>query len=184
MPEPTRAFGYICPSCGKPVYGERTHFALCASAIGLVCDCGHSELTAEPMPDHYRVTVPCGVCGGEHRAEIPAEKLLHGGGVGLACPETRQLCCYIGDVHQVQRALRDLEIAVQKKKDAEDSSFIDDVIMYEAYNTGPSHTKPMMRSGLSSGNVAGHRKPHHSLSGLSDGRLQERSSRNGAAVRG
>lgn len=42
----------------------------------------------------------------------------------------------------------------------------------------------MMRSGLSSGNVAGHRKPHHSLSGLSDGRLQERSSRNGAAVRG
>lgn len=41
-----------------------------------------------------------------------------------------------------------------------------------------------MRSGLSSGNVAGHRKPHHSLSGLSDGRLQERSSRNGAAVRG
>ena len=40
----------------------------------------------------------------------------------------------------------------------------------------------MMRSGLSSGNVAGHRKPHHSLFGLSDGRLQERSSRNGAAT--
>lgn len=131
MSEPTRAFGYICPSCGKPVYGERTHFALCASAIGLVCDCGQSELTAEPMPNHYRVTVPCGVCGGEHRAEIPSEQLLQGGGVGLACPETRQLCCYIGGVYQVQRALRDLEISVQKKKEKEDAAFVDDVIMYE-----------------------------------------------------
>lgn len=129
MSESIRAFGYICPSCGKPVYGERTHFALCAAAIGLVCDCGHSELTAEPMSDHYRVTVPCGVCGGEHRAEVPAGKLLQGPGVGLACPDNRQLCCYIGDVYQVQRALRELEIAVQKKK--EDGSFVDDVIMYE-----------------------------------------------------
>ena len=60
MSEPMRAFGYIGPSCGKSVYGERTHFALCASAIGLVCDCGQSELTAEPVGDHYRVTAPCG----------------------------------------------------------------------------------------------------------------------------
>ncbi|MBD5168811.1 MAG: hypothetical protein HDT20_01600 [Oscillibacter sp.] len=131
MSEPMRAFGYICPSCGKSVYGERTHFALCASAIGLVCDCGQSELTAEPVGDHYRVTAPCGVCGGEHRAEVPAEQVLQGGGVGLACPETRQLCCYIGDVYQVRRALRELEIAVQKKKDSEDGVFVDDVVMYE-----------------------------------------------------
>lgn len=132
MAEETRAFGYICPSCGKAVYAERTRFALQASMVGVVCECGHGELTAEPYNDHYRVTVPCGVCGGEHRAEVPAEKLLEGPGVGLACPETRQLCCYIGDVYQVQRALRDLEIAVQKKKDAEeDETFVDNVIMYE-----------------------------------------------------
>lgn len=130
MSEPVRAIGYICPSCGKPVYGERTHFALCASAVGLVCECGASELTAEPMPDHYRVTVPCGVCGGEHRAEVPAEQVLRGDGVGLACPETRQLCCYIGTPHQVQRALRDLELTVEKGKDG-DGAFLDDVIMYE-----------------------------------------------------
>lgn len=131
MAEPIRAFGYICPSCGKPAYGERTHFALCAAASGLVCGCGHSELTAEPYGTHYRVTVPCGVCGGEHRAEIPARQLLEGSGVGLACPETKQLCCYIGEPFQVQRALRELEITVQKKKDGENTSFIDDVIMYE-----------------------------------------------------
>ena len=47
MAEETRALGYICPECGKPVYGERTRFALNAAAVGLVCGCGRSELTAE-----------------------------------------------------------------------------------------------------------------------------------------
>ena len=37
MAEETRALGYICPECGKPVYGERTRFALNAAAVGLVC---------------------------------------------------------------------------------------------------------------------------------------------------
>lgn len=129
MSEEKRAFGYICPACGKPAYGERTQFALCAAAVGVVCDCGHSELTAEPSGRVYRVTVPCGVCGGEHRAEVPAEQILHGSGVGLACPETKQLCCYIGDVYRVESALRDLESAIEKKKDGE--TFLDDVIMYE-----------------------------------------------------
>lgn len=132
MAEEKRAFGYICPSCGKAVYAERTRFALAAAAVGVVCSCGHGELTAEPCGGHYRVTVPCGVCGGEHRAEIPSEKLLQGPGVGLACPETRQLCCYIGDAYQVQRALRELEIVVQKKKDGEEgAAFVDHIIMYE-----------------------------------------------------
>ena len=117
MSEETRAIGYICPDCGKPVYAERTAFALSAAAVGVVCACGHGELTAEPAGDTYRITVPCGVCGGEHRAEVPAKKLLRGGGVALACPQTRQLCCYIGDVYRVEAALRDLEIAAEKKKD-------------------------------------------------------------------
>lgn len=131
MSEEKRAFGYICPDCGKPVYAERTQFALSAAAVGVVCACGHGELTAEPDGDSYRITVPCGVCGGEHRAQAPAEKLLRGGGVGLACPETRQLCCYIGEPDQVKAALRELELAVEKKKNAEEGVFLDDVVMYE-----------------------------------------------------
>ena len=131
MAEEKRAFGYICPDCGKSVYAERTAFALRAAAVGMVCDCGHGELTAEPGADLYRVTVPCGLCGGEHRAEIPAQKLLHGKGVALACPETRQLCCYIGEPDRVAAALRELEIAVEKKKANSDASFLDDIIMYE-----------------------------------------------------
>lgn len=132
MSEQKRAFGYICPACGKPVYGERTEFALNAAAVALVCDCGKSELTAESDGRTFRVTTPCGVCGEEHRAEVPAEAVLHGNGVGLACPATKQLCCYIGDQYRVESALRDLELAVQKRKDGgEDEHFVDSVIMYE-----------------------------------------------------
>ena len=131
MSEQTRAFGYICPACGKPVYGERTEFALNAAAVALVCDCGKSELTAENDGRSFRITTPCGVCGGEHRAEVPVQSVLHGNGVGLACPETKQLCCYIGDRYRVESALRDLELAVEKRKDLTDETFLDSVIMYE-----------------------------------------------------
>ena len=109
MSEQMRAFGYICPDCGRAVYGERTQFALCAAASGLVCDCGRSELTAQPAERDYRITVPCGVCGGEHRAEVPARQILA----------------------RVAAALRELEIAVEKGKEGGGDAFVDDVIMYE-----------------------------------------------------
>ena len=131
MAEETRTFGYICPSCGKAVYASRTQFALAAAAVGVVCDCGHSELTAELAGETYRVTVPCGVCGGEHRAEVPAKALLEGPGVGLACPETRQLCCYIGEQNRVERAMVELERTVEKSKEGGGDTFVDDIIMYE-----------------------------------------------------
>lgn len=131
MAEQMRALGYLCPRCGKTVYGRRTRFALSAAAVGLVCDCGGSELTAQPGERSYRLTVPCGLCGGEHRAEAPTEQILEGEGVGLACPETGQLCCYIGESDRVERALRALEIAAQKRRDAQGDAFLDNIIMYE-----------------------------------------------------
>ena len=131
MAEQKRAFGYICPACGKGVYAERTEFALHAAAVAVVCDCGKSELTAETDGRTFRITTPCGVCGEEHRAEVSVEKILRGEGVGLACPEKKQLCCYIGDVYRVESALRELETTVQKSKDGEEDTFVDSVIMYE-----------------------------------------------------
>ena len=71
------------------------------------------------------------LCVPAFAAEAPAEKILPGEGVGLACPEKRQLCCYIGDIYRVESALRELEIALEKKKDQEDGAFLDSVIMYE-----------------------------------------------------
>ena len=131
MAEQMRTLGYICPSCGKAVLADRSRFALEAAATGVVCDCGHSELTAEPTARAYRITVPCGVCGGEHRAEVPPESVLEGSGIGLACPETRQLCCYIGERDRVERSLAELERTLEKKKDREADTFVDDVVMYE-----------------------------------------------------
>lgn len=132
MAEKKRAFGYICPSCGKSVYAERTEFALNAAAVAIVCDCGKSELTAETDGRIFRITTPCGVCGEEHRAEVSVDALMNGEGVGLACTQTRQLCCYIGDIYRVESALRDLETTVRKHKDSgEDETFADSVIMYE-----------------------------------------------------
>lgn len=131
MAEKKRAFGYICPACGESVYAERTEFALNAAAVAVVCGCGKHELTAETDGTTFRITVPCGVCGEEHRAEVSAQQLLHGDGVGLACPQTKQLCCYIGDVYRVEAALRELETTVEKSKNNEENTFVDSVIMYE-----------------------------------------------------
>ena len=131
MAEQKRAFGYICPACGESVYGERTEFALNAAAVAVVCSCGKSELTAESDGMTFRITVPCGVCGEEHRAEVSARQLMRGEGVGLACPKTKQLCCYIGDVYRVEAALRELETTVEKSKNSEEDTFVDSVIMYE-----------------------------------------------------
>ena len=131
MAEKKRAFGYICPKCGKSVYAERTEFALNAAAVAVVCDCGKSELTAETDGRTFRITTPCGVCGEEHRAEVSVDAIMNGEGVGLACTQTRQLCCYIGDVYRVESSLKELETTVQKHKDGEDETFADSVIMYE-----------------------------------------------------
>ena len=89
MPEQKRALGYLCPACKKIVLGERTEFALKATAPAVPCACGRSELTAENDGRVFRVTVPCGVCGGEHRAEDPITAVLEGSGDALACPRER-----------------------------------------------------------------------------------------------
>lgn len=129
--EPMRTIGYICPKCGKAVIANRTVFALQAGPAASVCDCGESEWISETDGIRFRLTVPCGVCGGEHVAEVDAGPMLHGSGIALSCPETKQLCCYIGEEGRVKAALRELEITVGKLKDPQDSHFADSVIMYE-----------------------------------------------------
>lgn len=135
MKEETRSFGYICPKCGKSVVAKRTVFALQAAAAAVVCDCGESELIIETTGTSYRLHVPCGVCGETHRAECSADALLSGQGVGFACPETRQLCCYAGEEHRVARAMTELSETIERERvrgDAPDAeAFADSVIMYE-----------------------------------------------------
>ena len=131
MMETLRSFGYICPKCGKAQVHQRSRFALSAAAARMECECEKSALQVETDGIKFRLLVPCGVCGESHQAECSAENLLEGRGIGLACPKTRQLCCYIGEEQDVMSAMENLALRVEKDKSESDEAFTDNVIMYE-----------------------------------------------------
>ena len=78
MKEKMRTIGYLCPRCRKPVMQQRSRFALAASGAIVQCECGKSELQIDFDGEKFRISVPCGVCGGEHLAECGADRLLDG----------------------------------------------------------------------------------------------------------
>ena len=129
--ETLRSFGYICPKCGKAQVHQRSRFALSAAAARMECECEKSALQVETDGVKFRLVVPCGVCGESHQAECGAESLLQGRGIGLACPKTRQLCCYIGEEKDVLSAMENLTLRLEKDKAETDEAFTDNVIMYE-----------------------------------------------------
>lgn len=130
--EETRSFGYVCPKCGKAVVARRSKFALSAAAVRMECPkCGESALEVQTDGVRFRLWVPCGLCGGVHQAECSAQELLEGRGIALACPETKQLCCYAGEDGEVRAALEGLAIRAAKEKSEEKETFTDNVIMYE-----------------------------------------------------
>ena len=129
--EEMRSFGYICPECGKPVIASRSVFALTAAAARMECACEKSTLEVQTDGVKFRLWVPCGLCGKTHQAECSADAVLRGRGVGLACPETGQLCCFIGSEEEVERQMKELEIRAEKEKSESPEAFTDNVIMYE-----------------------------------------------------
>ena len=131
--EKQRTLGYLCPACHKKVIRPRSVFALTASGGVVSCECGKSALTVETDGSRFRLSVPCGVCGGEHLAELDGARLLDGRGVGLACPQTGQLCCFVGESYEVEREMERLDIAASKERDrdGEGDLFADSVIMHE-----------------------------------------------------
>lgn len=133
MKEATRTIGYLCPECHRRVIQQRSIFALSASGAVVSCECGKSSLEIEAAENKFRLSVPCGICGGEHLAECSAEKLISGRGIGLACPETKQLCCFIGEDYAVESAIEQLCLTAAKERGMENdpAAFADSVIMYE-----------------------------------------------------
>ena len=125
--EEKRALGYLCPACRKSVVRQRSVFALAASGAVAVCDCGKSELVVDAEENRFRLRAPCGVCGGEHSAVVDSARVLKGRGVGLACPQTRQLCCFIGETHAVEREVERLSLAA----DRDEGAFAESVILHE-----------------------------------------------------
>ena len=129
MKEEMRTIGYLCPACHKRVIQQRSVFALSASGAVVSCECGQSSLEIEADESKFRLRVPCGVCGGEHTAECSAERLLHGRGIGLACPETKMLCCFIGEDYAVEHEMEQLSLAAAKEREQGDdpAAFSDSV---------------------------------------------------------
>ena len=126
MREEMRAFGYLCPKCGKTVLKARSVFALEASGAEVECDCGGSALTVSFDGERYRLTVPCGLCGETHTAVCSPEQVLEKA-TALACAGTKQFCCFIGPEGTVEKQLRELAILAEKEKRQGE----DEVIMYE-----------------------------------------------------
>lgn len=129
--EETRSFGYICPKCGKAVMARRSAFSLAAAAAHIECPCGQSDMLIETDGSKFRMWVPCGLCGETHQAECSADAVLRGRGIGLACPKTRQLCCYIGQEEQVSAQMEQLAVRAAKEKAEDPEAFTDNIIMYE-----------------------------------------------------
>ncbi len=131
--EEKRTIGYLCPKCGAAVIAERSVFALSAGTAAVICDCGKSKLVLDYEGDAFHVTVPCGICGGEHTARVDAKAVLTGRGVALTCPETRQYCCLMGEDGRVSAGMRELAITADKIKAQQENpqAFVDNVIMYE-----------------------------------------------------
>ena len=131
--EKKRTIGYLCPSCRRKVIRDRSAFALAASGAVVNCECGKSSLTVDAEEKGFRLSVPCGVCGGEHSAVVDSTRLLEGQGIGLACPQTRQLCCFIGEEYAVERELERLSLATEKEagQRGDGELFVDSLIMHE-----------------------------------------------------
>ncbi|MCI8400262.1 MAG: hypothetical protein HFF90_12835 [Oscillibacter sp.] len=130
--EEMRTFGYLCPECGKPVRAARSVFTLEAAGLEVACGCGKSALTAAYDGKGYRFRVPCGLCGDTHEALCGADQALRQS-TALACPKTKQFCCFMGPEGVVEKHLKELEILAEKEKRQEQApeAFLDSVIMYE-----------------------------------------------------
>lgn len=129
--EETRSFGYICPKCGRAVMARRSAFSLAAAAAHIECPCGQSDMLIETDGSRFRLWVPCGLCGETHQAECSADAVLRGRGIGLACPKTRQICCYVGQKDQVSAQMEQLAVRAAKEKAEDPEAFTDNIIMYE-----------------------------------------------------
>ncbi|MBQ9493177.1 MAG: hypothetical protein IJR54_05515 [Oscillibacter sp.] len=131
MNEESRAFGYLCPECGKAVTGVRDPFTLATSDAAIACECGGAVLRTRYDGSRYRISVPCGLCGGTHTAVCTPEQILRGA-VALACTKTGQFSCFIGPAGTVERQMKELSILAEKERqDGRETAFLDNVIMYE-----------------------------------------------------
>ena len=135
MPEESRTVGYICPVCGNAVIARRTAFQLAAGNSTLPCPCGKSELRFAQLGDRCEITVPCLFCAKDHTAVCSNGALLRQKLLALSCPASGLGVCFVGEEAPVFRAMEQLEQAVDKLRqdDQTDSrgAFLNEAVMGE-----------------------------------------------------
>lgn len=123
---------YLCPECRQPVTGTRTAFALLAGPQKIACSCSGSSLSiAEEAGGKFQLQVPCAFCGGEHRAEIPAESLFDGKSLVLSCKKTGAECCYLTEESDAQSAVQRLRREGEMLDGTGEGAFLNETIMRE-----------------------------------------------------
>ena len=125
-----RAFGYLCPDCGRAVFKTRAPLALAGDRSEIECDCQKSAISLRFDGSSYSLDVPCGLCGKHHSARLSARQLLSED-IALACAENKQFSCFIGSEGVVEKQLSELCERADRERASGEESFTDSVIMYE-----------------------------------------------------
>ncbi len=102
---------YRCPSCGSGVRGLCGDFALAGGRIlRLRCPCGESHMeVGTGGDDKLLITVPCLLCGSEHRFRVSAS-LFYGRELFLLnCAYSDLDVAFIGEEEKVSAALDENE---------------------------------------------------------------------------
>ena len=112
-------------------HGRRSAFSLAAAAAHIECPCGQSDMLIETDGSRFRLWVPCGLCGETHQAECSADAVLRGRGIGLACPKTRQICCYVARRTRCLPRWSNWPSEPPRRRRRDPEAFTDNIIMYE-----------------------------------------------------
>ena len=102
---------YRCPACGSGVLGIAGDFALAGGRMmKLRCPCGKSHMEISNAGDgRIALTVPCLLCGTEHRYRI-SDTLFYGRDLFLLnCAYSDLDVCFIGEEEKVSAALSENE---------------------------------------------------------------------------
>lgn len=134
MKEEMRTIGYLVPEVQKARYAAalplRPRCLGRDRAVRMRQERAADRLRRRKIP-HQRALrrVRRRASGGVRRGPAGSD----GEGIGLACPETSELCCFIGEEYAVERALEQLQITAEKQSAQGDApeAFTDTVIMYE-----------------------------------------------------
>lgn len=117
---------YRCPKCGSMIYAADGVFTLSLDHFKLNCPCKGSSLTFEYLPgDKASVTVPCFICGDNHKFTLSSGALLKKDTMSLICSNTGVEICYFGDRNIIEKHVAESEEEINNLTDNNSGKFFD-----------------------------------------------------------